>query len=60
MLLVLCNDNQKGYVELIYNKKAQGRQSLPTLYKFNEAIYVINVETLKEKGLAGFAKESNI
>lgn len=53
---VLCNDNQDGYVELVYNKKAQGRQSLPTLYEFNGAIYVINVESLKNKGLAGFDK----
>lgn len=53
---VLCNDNNDGYVELVYNKKAQGRQSLPTLYEFNGAIYVINIEALKEKGLAGFDK----
>ena len=54
---VLCNDNQDGFVELVYNKKAQGRQSLPTLYEFNGAIYVINVESLKNKGLAGFDKK---
>ena len=53
---VLCNDNQEGYVELVYNKKAQGRQSLPTLYEFNGAIYVINIKALKQKGLAGFDK----
>lgn len=53
---VLCNDNEDGYVELIYNKKAQGRQSLPTLYEFNGAIYVINIKALKRKGLSGFNK----
>lgn len=53
---VLCNDNEAGFVELVYNKKAQGRQSLPTLYEFNGAIYVINIEALKKKGLAGFDK----
>lgn len=53
---VLCNDNQDGFIELVYNKKAQGRQSLPTFYEFNGAIYVINIEALKEKGLAGFDK----
>ena len=41
---VLCNDNEDGYVELVYNKKAEG------------AIYVINIEALKEKGLGGFTK----
>lgn len=53
---VLCNDNESGFVELVYNKRATGRQSLPTFYEFNGAIYVINVESLKEKGLAGFTK----
>ena len=51
---VLCDDNEEGYVELVYNKKASGRQSLPAFYEFNGAIYVINVNALKEKGLAGF------
>ena len=53
---VLCNDNDEGYVELVYNKKAQGRQSLPTFYEFNGAIYVINIEALKKKGLSCFDK----
>lgn len=53
---VLCNDNDEGFVELVYNKKAQGRQSLPTFFEFNGAIYVINIKALKEKGLAGFDK----
>ena len=29
---------------------------MPTLYEFNGAIYVINIEALKKKGLAGFDK----
>ena len=53
---VLCNDNEDGYVELVYNKKAEGRQALPTFYEFNGAIYVINIEAVKEKGLGGFTK----
>lgn len=53
---VLCNDNDQGFVELVYNKKATGRQTLPTFYEFNGAIYVINVNALKEKGLGGFDK----
>lgn len=51
---VLCNDNENGYVELVYNKKAGGRQALPIFYEFNGAIYVININSLKEKGLGGF------
>ena len=31
-------------------------KALPTFYEFNGAIYVINIEALKEKGLGGFTK----
>lgn len=53
---VLCKENTTGYVELVFNKKAIGRQSLPTLYEFNGAIYVINIDSLKTKGLGCFNK----
>lgn len=53
---VLCNDNKDGYVELIYNKNAGGRQELPTYYEFNGAIYIINIKELQAKGLSGFDK----
>lgn len=53
---VLCSDNEDGYVDLVYNKEAVGRQGLPTFYEFNGAIYVINVGALREKGLGGFDK----
>lgn len=53
---VLCEENDEGFVEPVFNKKALGRQNLPTLYEFNGAIYVINVSALKEKGLSGFTK----
>ncbi len=53
---VLCNDNEEGFVELVFNKKASNRQVLPTYYEFNGAIYIINIHALKEKGLSGFTK----
>lgn len=53
---VLCNDNDDGFVNLVYNKHAGGRQSLPAFYEFNGAIYVINIESLKSKGLGSFNK----
>lgn len=53
---VLCNDNEEGFVELIFNKTAGGRQALQTFYEFNGAIYVINIKALKEKGLGRFDK----
>lgn len=53
---VLCHENEDGFIDLIYNKKACGRQEIPTLYEFNGAIYVINIQSLKNKGLGGFTK----
>jgi N-acylneuraminate cytidylyltransferase len=53
---VLCKDNEDGFVELVYNKTAGCRQALPVFYEFNGAIYVININALKEKGLGGFTK----
>lgn len=53
---VLCKDNEDGFVDLVYNKEAGARQALPTYYEFNGAIYVINIDALKEKGLGGFDK----
>ena len=40
----------------MYNKNACGRQTLPTFYEFNGAIYVINTNALIEKGLGSFTK----
>jgi len=54
---VLCNDNENGFVELIYNNKAARRQNLPTFYEFNGAIYIINISALKTKGMGGFDKK---
>ena len=54
---VLCNDDENGYVQLVYNKATTGRQQLQEMYEFNGAIYVINVHSLLEKGIVGFTKK---
>lgn len=54
---VLCTDDENGYVQLVYNKKAAGRQQLQEMYEFNGAVYVMNVQSLIEKGIAGFTKK---
>jgi N-acylneuraminate cytidylyltransferase len=54
---VLCKENMDGFLELVYNKTAASRQSLPTFYEYNGAIYVINVKSLKEKGLSSFVRK---
>ena len=53
---VLCQDDEHGYVQLTYNKKALGRQQLPDMYEFNGAVYVMSVDALLEKKMAGFTK----
>lgn len=53
---VLCHENDEGFVELIYNKKATGRQQLKEMYEYNGAIYIINIQSLLKKGIAGFNK----
>lgn len=53
---VLCNENGNGFLNPVFNKKGLGRQSVETYFEFNGAIYVINVKSLKEKGLGGFDK----
>lgn len=53
---VLCNDDENGYVQMVYNKAASGRQQLQEMYEFNGAVYVINIQSLFEKGITGFSK----
>jgi N-acylneuraminate cytidylyltransferase len=53
---VLCSENDDGFVELVYNKNAAGRQLLQDMYEFNGAVYVINIQALLDKGLAKFTK----
>ncbi len=54
---VLCADDNEGFVQLVYNKKAEGRQQLAEMYEFNGAVYVINVQSLLEKGMRNFTKK---
>ena len=54
---VLCSDDENGYIHLVYNKTATGRQQLQEMYEFNGAVYVINSQSLLEKGIAGFSKK---
>lgn len=51
---VLCSDDENGFIQLIYNKNAEGRQQLKDMYEFNGAVYVINVESLLKKGMKNF------
>lgn len=53
---VLCIENDDGMLELCFNKVGNRRQDLSSFYEYNGAVYIINVKSLKEKGLSGFTK----
>ena len=53
---VLCSEDEQGMIQLVYNKKALGRQQLPEMYEFNGAIYIINIDALLDKGMGAFTK----
>lgn len=53
---VICKENEKGFLEFCFNKSGSRRQDLSTYYEYNGAIYIINIERLKEKSLSGFTK----
>jgi len=52
---VLCNENNDGFLDSYCNRSPKNA-SPPTLYEYNGAIYVINITSLKEKGMAGFTR----
>ncbi|MDU1889050.1 MAG: acylneuraminate cytidylyltransferase family protein [Dysgonomonas sp.] len=52
---VLCQENDNGFIESLFNKKGKRRQDIKDLYEYNGAIYIINVKSLKSKGLSNFS-----
>ena len=53
---VLCKENCLGYLEQVIGGNDVRRQDAEKLYEYNGAVYVINVKSIKEKGLNGFTK----
>ena len=53
---VICQENELGYLELILAKDATRRQEVENYYEYNGAIYIINIERLREKNLREFVK----
>ena len=54
---VMCKEGNSGYLEPVVNTGITRRQDMPDFYEYNGAVYVINVNALKENGLGGFTKE---
>lgn len=53
---VLCKEGQDGFLEFCHNNTGQRRQEFGDFYEYNGAIYIINIEALKEKGLSNLSK----
>lgn len=53
---VLCQEDEKGYLELYFNKRGSGRQSISRYYEYNGAAYLVNIESLLEKGIHGMQR----
>ncbi len=53
---VLCRENENGYLEKLIGEGNIRRQDAKKLYEYNGAVYVINSNSIKEKGLGGFTK----
>lgn len=55
--VVLCAENDYGYLDSVFNKQGGRRQDIRSFYEYNGAIYVINVAALERKGLHGLDKK---
>lgn len=54
---VICKENEDGFLEFCLNRSASRRQDMASYYEYNGAIYIINIDKLKELGLGGFTKK---
>ena len=52
----LFEDNDDGMLTKSINSSYTRRQDCPTTYEYNGAIYVININSLREKGILNFDK----
>lgn len=53
---VLCKENKYGFLENVIGQNDVRRQDSEKLYEYNGAVYVINAQAVKQKGLGGFSK----
>lgn len=54
---VICEENEKGYLESLFNKSGLRRQDSNHYYEYNGAIYIINIEKLKSVPLHKLTKK---
>ena len=53
---VLFEENSEGFLSKSKDSNFTRRQDCPTVWEFNGAIYIINIESLKDKGIGSFKK----
>lgn len=54
---VLAQDNHEGYLELVLNQDAKRRQDIPIYYEYNGAIYIINVQSLRNNPTMNYKRK---
>lgn len=57
---LLVEENQEGILEKVKEHDSIRRQDTPVVYEFNGAVYVIDVNKLKELGLSGLKHKRKI
>ncbi len=53
---ILCHEKEDGFLTFTLNKEAKRRQDLPEYYEYNGAIYLLNINSFKEKPVSEFSK----
>ena len=54
---ILNEENEDGFMVSVFNKDGLGRQFVKEMYETNGAVYVINIQSLLEKGMKGFTRK---
>ena len=54
---ILNEENEDGFMVSVFNKDGLGRQYVREMYETNGAVYVININSLLEKGMKGFTRK---
>ena len=57
---VLCKENNKGFLELIFNEDGVRSQDIKDFYEYNGSIYLINVKQFLKNGLHKLTKKKKI
>lgn len=54
---LIAQENENGFLELSFNKLTVRRQDMPEYYEYNGAIYIINVDALRNNPTLNFEKK---